>query len=982
MLLGNSPRTLLTRTIALGSALLVMLAGHAAAEPAATSRLRWVTNGSVHAATVSGQTLFIGGSFTRVAPPQNLLGPWFAVSATSGAAQPALPATDAPVYAIEPDGAGGYFVGGGFTQIGGVPRTAIAHVLPDGRVDAQFTVPLLAPPGYGPPNVYTLARSGGVLYVGGTFVLAAVPGSSGLIALETGSGAVRPWHPGVTTTVAKIIPTASRVFVLGDSTVWSLDPVTAATQWTRPLVNGWLSDAALAGGRLLVAGPFEAGTDGRGVVSLDPTTGVVDPLWGPEWPMLPSHPQLNAIAVIGSTVFVGGSFSEVDGQPRANAAALDLVTGALTAWAPQVEGTVRDILPAPGGAVHVAGSFRRVNGQTRDGLARVDAAGALTAWSADAYSTDVLALAVDGDTLLAAGSVAVAGGVRRENLAAFALDTDTVLPWAPTMPHVVTDLASHGARVFAGLAHRAPVVLPAGQTSVVAFDALSGQPATWAPPTTEPWDPWDLVGLVDGQVYLSSGFGRRFVRVDAQTGVVDPVWRVVACCNTPRMFPAGDLIYLTGAYFTVDDTTRLYVAAVNRHTGAFTAWDARALVPPREGWLTVDGLGVVGQSMYLNVSTAGLLGLDLDTGRQITPFSLYPTHDAGILGVADGWLLVTSQAPGTARVEIRAHRSDGVLSTWNPNLRPANRWDFSTFAQVRVLTTDTDVIITNVTGGNGAIVHGVAVLPRQPSAFPTTLDAVTHSNVVRLSWTASSPPAASYIIEAGSQPGRTDLASFRTGTTATSLTALAAPGTYFVRVRTDPPGPPSNEIALDVSGCSGVASPPTRLVAAISGSTVTLTWTASPELVASYTLEAGSRDGAADLARVVIPGDRTTFSAEAPPGTYFVRVRADTSCGLSGPTPDVWFAVGQGRCRQPPTGLAVTGTSPLHTATWQPVANAYYVLEVGGAPGLADVARVVTTGTSVGPAAVPPGATFYLRVRAIGAAGMGPPSQEVVLQTR
>jgi hypothetical protein len=70
------PRHHVTRTLALCCAVLVVIAGRADAEPAATSRLRWVTNGSVHAATISGQTLFIGGSFTRVAPAQNLLGLW------------------------------------------------------------------------------------------------------------------------------------------------------------------------------------------------------------------------------------------------------------------------------------------------------------------------------------------------------------------------------------------------------------------------------------------------------------------------------------------------------------------------------------------------------------------------------------------------------------------------------------------------------------------------------------------------------------------------------------------------------------------------------------------------------------------------------------------------------------------------------------------------------------------------------------------
>jgi hypothetical protein len=153
-------------------------------------------------------------------------------------------------------------------------------------------------------------------------------------------------------------------------------------------------------------------------------------------------------------------------------------------------------------------------------------------------------------------------------------------------------------------------------------------------------------------------------------------------------------------------------------------------------------------------------------------------------------------------------------------------------------------------------------------------------------------------------------------------------------------------------------------------------------VVLGYTIEAGSRDGAADLARITVPGERTSFTTEAPPGTYFVRVRADTTCGPSGPTPDVWLTVGRGTLPPAPTGLTVTGDVPMYTASWQRVADAYYVLEVGSGPGLADVARIVTTATTVGPAAVTPGVTYYLRVRAIGAAGMGPPGQEVVLVAR
>jgi hypothetical protein len=169
----------------------------------------------------------------------------------------------------------------------------------------------------------------------------------------------------------------------------------------------------------------------------------------------------------------------------------------------------------------------------------------------------------------------------------------------------------------------------------------------------------------------------------------------------------------------------------------------------------------------------------------------------------------------------------------------------------------------------------------------------------------------------------------------------------------------------------------------VNGLTVTLTWTApAAAYVTDYVIEAGSRDGAANLARIAIPGAQTGFSTDAPPGTYFVRMRANTTCGATTATPDIWFTVGRGSLPEAPGGLTVTGAVPIYSATWHAVAEASYLLEVGSAPGLADVARVPTAAPRVGPAAVAPGSTYYLRVRAIGAAGMGPPGEETVLVAR
>ena len=58
-----------------------------------------------------------------------------------------------------------------------------------------------------------------------------------------------------------------------------------------------------------------------------------------------------------------------------------------------------------------------------------------------------------------------------------------------------------------------------------------------------------------------------------------------------------------------------------------------------------------------------------------------------------------------------------------------------------------------------------------------------------------------------------------------------------------------------------------------------------------------------------------------------------------------------------------------------------YRLEAGYAPGASDAAIAVVPGGPVVATGVPPG-TYVLRVRAIGAAGVGPPSLEVTVVVR
>jgi predicted phage tail protein len=181
---------------------------------------------------------------------------------------------------------------------------------------------------------------------------------------------------------------------------------------------------------------------------------------------------------------------------------------------------------------------------------------------------------------------------------------------------------------------------------------------------------------------------------------------------------------------------------------------------------------------------------------------------------------------------------------------------------------------------------------------PRQLAAAVNGSSVTFTW---SPPdtggaPTTYVLVAGSASGQSNIANFATGSTSTTFSANGVPGgVYFVRVGAQNAvgaGPVSNEVTFSVGqqpSCS--AAPPSALQSTVNGSLVTLNWSAAAGGATSYLVEAGSSPSLSNLASVNTGSSATTFTANAPPGTYFVRVRAVTSCGVSSPTSDVTIVV-------------------------------------------------------------------------------------------
>ncbi|GHJ45504.1 hypothetical protein Cs7R123_28460 [Catellatospora sp. TT07R-123] len=135
--------------------------------------------------------------------------------------------------------------------------------------------------------------------------------------------------------------------------------------------------------------------------------------------------EVQAIALVGGTVVVGGEFTMVadsageQAYDRQNLFAFDLRTGAVLDFAPQLDGAVMSLAPGPDGSVFVGGEFQVVDGAYRRGLVRLDLATGepVAGFTAEINWGDVRGLVPSGRWLYLAGSFSAIGGVERVGLA-------------------------------------------------------------------------------------------------------------------------------------------------------------------------------------------------------------------------------------------------------------------------------------------------------------------------------------------------------------------------------------------------------------------------------------------------------------------------------------------------------------------------------------------------------------------------------------
>lgn len=303
--------------------------------------------------------------------------------------------------------------------------------------------------------------------------------------------------------------------------------------------------------------------------------------------------------ISGNTIYLGGKFTAMlpsgstgtGAVTRNHAAAIDLTTGQLLSWNPNVNSTVNAIAVS-GSTVYVGGTFTHVGAASRKNLAAVDATtgAVITGFRAPALNAGVMAIAPSPSGLYLGGAFTTVGSTARAYAAELDPSTGAFMPgWTPVVDNDVRAIALTVDNNRVILGGNFNHLNGAWSIAIGAVDPATGGSLPWA------WHgplaffrPFQVVGLAvdaNGVYAAGTGNGGSFMRFDPDTGALDFIGGVNG--NVTGVGLDSGMLYL-GGHFTAycglvpGNNTCTPVAmrdklmAVDEVTGALQTWHPSA----------------------------------------------------------------------------------------------------------------------------------------------------------------------------------------------------------------------------------------------------------------------------------------------------------------------------------------------------------------------------------------------------------------------
>jgi PKD repeat protein len=430
--------------------------------------------------------------------------------------------------------------------------------------------------------------------------------------------------------------------------------------------------------------------------------------------------------IVGNTVYAGGSFSNARPagaaagtslMPRSNLLAYDINTGVATSFAPTVNGQIKTVAASPDGStLYVGGTFSQVNGLVRHNVAAFSTAtGALlNTWQPAVGGTYVNSIVATSSAVYVGGLLGAGNGVTRKNLMAFTPSNGALLAWAPTTDLQIDAMVMAPGKDKLIIGGRFGQVNGVSQRGLAALDLTSGAMLPWLAPQTV------VNGMSDGQYKGKAGifglaadanavYGTGWVLANVATGNLEGTFAAssgsgaiqwIADCHGDHygVYSDGTNVYtashqhacesMGGAPQSDPSTTNL------RHTTAYTAvakgtltrspevsdiyadwsgYPAPAAIDWYPDWVTGTGSGqgqaawsITGNGTYIVVG-GEFPYVNGKTQQGLVRFSNKPAGGAknGPRWSGSNWIpSVKSNAAGTARISIPANwdRDDLTLT--------------------------------------------------------------------------------------------------------------------------------------------------------------------------------------------------------------------------------------------------------------------------------------------------------------------------------
>ena len=663
-----------------------------------------VTNGDVKTLYQSGDSLYIGGTFTYVGKncgsavlidPSNEINP----------VEEIFPKTNGIVYASCPDGNGGWFIGGKFTSVGGTARQNLAHIKSDYSVDPVWNPTINS-------EVYAVAINNGILYIGGMFDNVNSSSRWALAAFDTSTASLTSWNPkaigqfGATGQINTLTFTSTTVIVGGvfthlNSTLASnarscLGEVNISdgvvTQFNNTPFNywDWINGSSATGNftytkinklnynnndTLYVLGVFNLNNYNCGIASIKYSTNEIttwDPTVGAQLTdPLPTY-EFYDIQIKGDTVYLGGVFNTiVDPQDAAtlltrnnlmavsrsvtlspgftNNYGMTVYAPVIYGWDPNIQGSVVSYesavitgLVTIGDTVYAAGTFNNVGGTAHQNLVGIDANTGSVTWDPNVNSSD---------------------GTGQKGISTLSTTNGKLLAGGT--------ISSYGGSYRKGLAK---ILITTGN-----IDA-------WNPNLSPGTSTYPRVSTLDGNggtLFISGDFSavggtsrNSFAAIDGNTGNAT-TFNVATIPNNSiyHLQVFNNNLYMSGGFSSIGGQTRYGLAAIDLNTTTVTGWNPNPSTPNGN----INSFVINGTTLYacgtfdnLGGLARGAIGaVDINTG---SISSWHPTLETGkkarAITYANNTVFIGgafTTVNGTPRNYIAAlDPATAALTSWTP----------------------------------------------------------------------------------------------------------------------------------------------------------------------------------------------------------------------------------------------------------------------------------------------------------------------------